>query len=165
PHAGHRRGEATAWPAIAAAMLCGVAVSMNIGKLPIALPAMRADLGLMISASHNPAPDNGIKLFGPDGRKLADSVEVELERLMEQGGHAHPTGPGVGKLLDPDDSVAAGYAAFLSKIVPGGLSGMKIAVDAANGAAFRLGPQIFESLGAVVHSTNVSPDGDNINVN
>ena len=161
-------------PMLGAAMaagLCSVGIEVSpLGVVPTPAVSYACrfegfQLGVVISASHNPAPDNGIKLFGPDGRKLADSVEVELERLMEQGGHAHPTGPGVGKLLDPDDSVAAGYAAFLSKIVPGGLSGMKIAVDAANGAAFRLGPQIFESLGAVVHSTNVSPDGDNINVN
>lgn len=160
-------------PMLGAAMasgLCSVGIEVSplgVVPTPAVSYACRFEgfvMGVVISASHNPAPDNGIKLFGADGRKLPDAVEVELERLMDEGGHPHPTGSAVGRLLDRDESVISGYMDFLRKIVPNGLTGMRIAVDGANGAAYRLGQQVLDSLGAEVVTLNCAPDGDNINV-
>ena len=119
-------------------------------------------LGVIISASHNPAPDNGIKLVGHDGRKLVDEVEAEIESLMDAEPENRPTGGKVG-YLNPSRSGIEHYLQFLEEIVPERLDGMRVAVDAANGAAYELGPAILARLGAIVAVTGVEPDGMNIN--
>lgn len=119
-------------------------------------------LGVVISASHNPAPDNGIKLIGHDGSKLPDEEEERIEALMEEGQGARPTGEGVGKLLT-DRSEVGRYMSFLETIVPERLDGLKIAVDGAHGAAYELGPEILRRLGADIVTTGTEPDGMNIN--
>ncbi len=118
-------------------------------------------LGVIISASHNPAPDNGIKFVGHDGRKLADDVELTIEGLAGQE-FARPTGELVGMVLR-DNRPLLDYLDMLEKIVPEGLQGLKVAVDCANGAAAVLGPEILKRLGAEVFAVGIEPDGVNIN--
>jgi len=118
-------------------------------------------LGGIVSASHNPAPDNGIKFVGHDGRKLPDEVELQIEGFMTDG-PTPPTGADVG-WLESDRSTIQSYLDFLVSIVPERLDGMKIAVDAAHGAAYELGPKVLRLLGAEVHVEGASPDGMNIN--
>jgi phosphoglucosamine mutase len=122
----------------------------------------RYSLGVIVSASHNPAPDNGIKLVGHDGRKLSDEVESEIESLIERGSDRWPTGAMVG-LLEADRSEVDGYLDYLVSIVPEGLGGMKVAVDASHGAAFQLAPEVLIRLGAEVMLMGAEPDGMNIN--
>jgi phosphoglucosamine mutase len=147
---------------------CSVGVDVTtLGVAPtpaVAYIARTEDygLGVIISASHNPAPDNGIKLVGHDGRKLADEVEAEIESLMDAELESRPTGGKVG-YLNPSRSGIEHYLQFLEEIVPERLDGMRVAVDAANGAAFELGPAILARLGAIVAVTGVEPDGMNIN--
>lgn len=117
--------------------------------------------GIVVSASHNPAPDNGLKLFGPDGRKLADEVEAGIEARMSAEGN-RPIGDDLGDIRS-DRTAVHDYEAHLLAIVPGRLEGMTIAVDAANGAAYHLAPQVLRSLGAEVVLANAEPDGVNIN--
>ena len=150
-----------------------VAAGMDVtttGPLPTPAIAMltkslRCDLGVMISASHNPYEDNGIKLFGPDGHKLSDAVEAEIEAKMDNGlsqGFADPSGTGsVVKLED----VRGRYNEFLKNTVPSGfsLSGLKIVLDCANGAAYKVGPWMLWELGAEVIKIGIEPDGMNIN--
>jgi phosphoglucosamine mutase len=118
-------------------------------------------LGVIISASHNPAPDNGIKFVGHNGRKLPDDVELRIEQLMEDGPEL-PTGAGVG-LITQDRSPIDAYLDFLVAVVPERLDGMKVAVDGAHGAAYELGPEVLRRLGAEVHAIGIDPDGMNIN--
>lgn len=118
-------------------------------------------LGIIISASHNPFPDNGIKLVGHDGRKLPDSVEEEIESLMDDKSD-RPIGGSVGSLTQ-DASLLDGYLDMLAEIVPTGLQGISVAVDCSHGAASTLGPAILRRLGAEVFVTGDSPDGVNIN--
>ena len=128
-------------------------------------PSMRADLGVMISASHNLFEDNGIKLFGPDGFKLSDDVEREIEALLSQD-----LSP---KLSDSRhlgrakriESVQARYIEFAKRTLPRNLSleGLRIVVDCANGAAYKVAPEALWELGAEVFAIGVEPDGFNIN--
>ena len=147
--------------------LCSVGidvVSIGIAPTPtIAFVARTGNygLGVIISASHNPAPDNGIKFVGHDGCKLADEVEEIIESLMDLH-QTGPTGAGVGTLFT-DRSEISGYVQMLEDVVPERLDGMKIAMDAANGAAYELGPLILKRLGAEVHLVGAEPDGMNIN--
>lgn len=120
-------------------------------------------LGAVISASHNPAPDNGIKLLGPDGRKLTDEVEKSIEVGIHVPMPDRPVGAEVGLVLD-DRSAVADYMAMLAEIVPEGLGGMRLAVDGANGAAYELGPEVLRRLGAEVVTSGCEPDGMNINL-
>ena len=139
---------------------------------PIPTPAvamltrsMHADLGVMISASHNPYQDNGIKLFGPDGYKLDDAVELEIEAAIERDMSADLAVPeALGKAKRLDD-VLGRYIEFLKATLPKGmdLSGLKIVVDPANGAAYRAAPLLFRELNADIVSIGVDPDGQNIN--
>src|SRR4029077_5227172 len=119
--------------------------------------------GVVISASHNPYQDNGVKLFSHAGMKFPDSVEEALETDIFK----HRSGPPPKKppLLGADESLDTEYLDFLrSRVLPGAsLSGFRIVLDCANGAAYKLGPQLFRSLGADVVSMGVSPDGRNIN--
>ncbi|MGO0121811.1 phosphoglucosamine mutase [Desulfothermobacter acidiphilus] len=120
--------------------------------------------GVVISASHNPAPDNGIKFFGPDGYKLSDALEEEIEALL-LGSSEHipsPTGVGVGRASLCLEAVEE-YLEHLRRLGPPALEGMKIALDCAHGAAYALAPALLEALGGRVLSLGVQPDGHNIN--
>jgi phosphoglucosamine mutase len=139
---------------------------------PIPTPAvgmltrsLRADAGVMISASHNPFEDNGIKLFGPDGYKLSDAVESEIEALMENGDHLVEPGA-IGRATRIEDGRGR-YIEFCKASFPRGrqLSGLTIVVDCANGAAYRTAPEVLWELGAEVIRLGTSPNGENINLN
>lgn len=118
-------------------------------------------MGAMVSASHNPAPDNGIKLFGADGAKASAAAEdFVIENLGGKG--ERPTGNGIGRDQDPGGIVEE-YVAWLKGIVPERLDGMKLCVDAANGAASEIGPRVLRELGANLTVVGAEPDGDNIN--
>jgi phosphoglucosamine mutase len=127
--------------------------------------SMRADLGVMISASHNLYPDNGIKLFGPDGYKLSDEVELEIERLVDADlvkKLAKSAALGRAKRIE---GVPERYIEFAKRTLPRNLSldGLRVVVDCANGAAYRVIPAALWELGAEVFSIGVDPDGFNIN--
>lgn len=127
--------------------------------------SMRADLGVMISASHNDYADNGIKLFGPDGYKLSDEIELEIERLMQedlQNGLADS--PQLGRVKRIDDARHR-YVEIVKAVFPKRLSlkGLRIAVDCANGAAYQVAPTALYELGAEVFAVGVEPNGLNIN--
>jgi phosphoglucosamine mutase len=137
---------------------------------PIPTPAvgyltrsMRADLGVMISASHNPFEDNGIKFFGPDGFKLSDAAEAAIEAALDAPlARAEPTR--IGRVTRIDDGRGR-YMEFAKTTFPRGqrLDGLKVVVDCANGAAYRTAPQVLWELGAEVIPVGVTPDGFNIN--
>ena len=142
---------------------------------PIPTPAvaqltmsMRADAGVVISASHNPFQDNGIKIFGPDGFKLPDAQELEIERLLESHelDQARVTGTHIGKAVRFDDA-AGRYVVFCKTTFPNRLSldGLRIVVDAGHGAAYRVAPAVFTELGGDVTALGVKPNGKNINHN
>jgi len=120
-----------------------------------------ADLGVMISASHNPAPDNGIKLFARGGEKLADSLEAAIEARMGEPWQ-RPTGAHVGRVIE-DSSAREKYIAHLLKSVDVSLSGIKVVVDCANGAASFVAPIALEKAGATLIAIANKPDGLNIN--
>jgi len=127
--------------------------------------SMRADLGVMISASHNDYADNGIKLFGPDGYKLSDQTELKIESMMDQGleeGLADSNK--LGRVKRIDDSQAR-YIEIAKAAFPRHLSlqGLRIAIDCANGAGYKVAPTTLYELGAEVCSVGVSPNGTNIN--
>ena len=127
--------------------------------------AMRADLGVMISASHNPFYDNGLKLFGPDGYKLSDTVELEIESHMDEDLGVLTTDPEkIGRAKRLDDAPGR-YIEFVKSTFPKHLrlDGMKIVIDCANGAGYVVGPIILYELGAEVVSLAVQPNGFNIN--
>jgi phosphoglucosamine mutase len=156
------------------ALVAGFAsVGMDVrlfGPLPTPAVAMmtrsmRADLGVMISASHNNFADNGIKLFGPDGYKLSDAHELQIESLMDEGlqeGLAQPRGLGRVKRID---DAQARYVEIIKATFPRSLSlsGMRVVIDCANGAAYKVAPTALYELGAEVIEVGVSPDGMNIN--
>jgi len=127
--------------------------------------SLRADLGVMISASHNAYIDNGIKLFGPDGYKLSDDRELAIEAMMDQGlndGLAKPTA--LGRVARVDDSQAR-YVEIAKATFPRGLSlaGLRVVIDCANGAAYKVAPVVLYELGAEVIKVGVEPNGTNIN--
>lgn len=128
--------------------------------------SMRADAGVVISASHNPYYDNGIKIFSADGYKLPDEDEAWIEKAVEKtdNGMMTPTKDEVGKAFRVDDAIGR-YVVFLKGTFPRvfDLDGLKIAVDCANGASYRVAPAVFEELGATVYPVGVTPDGMNIN--
>lgn len=127
--------------------------------------SMRCDIGVMISASHNPYQDNGIKLFGPDGYKLSDEIEAEIEALMEGSFDNFRAGPDrLGRVKRLEDAQGR-YIEYAKTTFPRGLrlDGLKIVVDCANGAAYKVAPTVFWELGAEVISVGVGPDGFNIN--
>ena len=128
--------------------------------------SMRADAGVVISASHNPYYDNGIKIFSADGYKLPDDEEAWIEWAIEQtdDGMMTPTKDEVGKAFRINDAIGR-YVVYLKGTFPRtfDLDGMKIALDCANGAAYRVAPAVFEELGAKVYPVGVNPDGMNIN--
>jgi phosphoglucosamine mutase len=144
---------------------------MNVLLLgPVPTPAvgyltrsMRADLGVMISASHNPHQDNGIKFFGPDGFKLSDQAEAEIEAMVE--GEITPAQPeNIGRAKRIEDGRGR-YQEFVKTSFPTGLrlDGLKVVIDCANGAAYRAAPEVLWELGAEVIPVGVAPNGTNIN--
>jgi phosphoglucosamine mutase len=128
--------------------------------------SMRADAGFVISASHNPYQDNGIKIFGADGFKLPDAVEQEIEELVfgSELDKKRPTGTRVGRAERLDDAPGR-YVAFVKASFPDELTleGVRIVVDAAHGAAYRTAPLVFSELGATTHAIGIRPNGKNIN--
>ena len=128
---------------------------------------MKANLGIMITASHNPYYDNGLKLFGPDGLKLSDKIEKKIEKLIDSKIIKNLSKPEklgrVKRLEDANDK----YIKILKENFPKNFSlkGTKIAIDCANGAGYKSGPKLFRSLGAKVYQVGTSPNGLNINQN
>lgn len=157
-------------PALVAGFIGAGMDVVLVGPLPTPAIAMltrslRADLGVMISASHNPFEDNGIKLFGPDGFKLSDETEAEIEALMEAGTADRLAAPArLGRASRLDDA-AGRYIEAAKASFPRGkrLDGLKIVVDCAHGAAYKVAPTVLWELGGEVIPVGVSPDGFNIN--
>ncbi len=150
-------------------------VGMDVLLLgPVPTPAvamltrsMRCDVGVMISASHNSYEDNGIKLFGPDGFKLNDGVEAEIERLLDTDlGSKLSKSKNLGR-AKRIESVHARYVEFAKRTLPRNLSldGLRVVLDCANGAAYKVAPEALWELGAEVFSIGIEPDGFNINRN
>jgi phosphoglucosamine mutase len=160
---------------IESALVSGfTAVGMDVfqfGPLPTPAVAMltrslRADLGVMITASHNPFTDNGIKFFGPDGQKLSDEVELEIEALMDGGlGEGLAQGGAIGRAKRIDDSQAR-YIEFAKRSITRNvrLDGLRIVIDCANGAAYKVAPAVLWELGADIVPLGVTPDGVNVNM-
>ena len=157
--------------AVAAGACSMGASTFLVGPLPTPAIAfltigMRAQAGVVISASHNPFYDNGIKVFGGDGFKLPDQVEAELEAIMKDTERLErrPTHEALGRAHRIEDATGR-YIAFAKETFPDALSlrGVKVIVDCANGAAYRAAPAVFEELGASVVEVGVYPDGVNIN--
>lgn len=125
---------------------------------------LKADAGVMISASHNPVQDNGIKFFAGDGFKLSDETELEIEALIdaEVDELPRPIGGDVGSRVDGRE-LAQKYVEYLKTTVKGEFNGLKIVLDCAHGSAYELAPQIFRELGAEIITVGAEPDGKNIN--
>ena len=144
-------------------MLSGPIPTPAVAHLTV---SMRADAGVVISASHNPYSDNGIKVFGSDGFKLPDEQEAEIERLLRSSDidASAPTGEGIGSAIRVDDAKGR-YIVFAKQSIPKEytLDGLRIVVDAAHGAAYSVAPSVFMELGADVISLGCEPDGKNIN--
>ena len=156
-------------PALAAGFIAQGMDVVLLGPIPTPAVAMltkslRADMGVMISASHNPYQDNGIKLFGPDGLKLSDDIEMQIEALMDNGGTELPPCDMLGKASRMEDALGR-YVEFIKSTFPNGqrLDGLKIVVDCANGAAYKVAPTVLWELGAEVFAMGVNPNGRNIN--
>jgi phosphoglucosamine mutase len=141
-----------------------------VGPMPTPAVAMltrslRADVGVMISASHNQFEDNGIKLFGPDGYKLSDAVEAKIEARMESDLSAHlASADALGRARRLDDANGR-YTEYVKQTFPRGLrlDGLKVAIDCANGAAYKVAPEVLWELGAEIIPIGVTPNGTNIN--
>ncbi|MCI3918648.1 phosphoglucosamine mutase [Paenibacillus sp. TRM 82003] len=160
-------------PMLEASLVAGLlSIGANVVRIGVvSTPAVAyltrklgADAGVMISASHNPVPDNGIKFFGGDGFKLSDDTELEIERLMDAPVDElpRPVGPKMGTVRD-DDEAKWLYADYLESVVGTRFEGKKIVLDCAHGSAFELAPRIFTDLGAEVVVIGAEPTGLNIN--
>jgi len=154
-----------------AAVIAGVTSEgvdvLRVGVLPTPAVAYLtssydAGFGVMISASHNPMPDNGIKFFGPGGHKLDDDAEDRIEELLAQGPGLRPTGSGIGRVRQARDALDR-YLGHLGAAAGAGLAGLTVVVDCANGAAFAAAPRAYAAAGARVIPINAEPDGLNIN--
>ncbi|GAB3964745.1 phosphoglucosamine mutase [Streptomyces sparsus] len=158
-----------------AAVVAGLASAgvdvLRVGVLPTPAVAyltgsLGADLGVMLSASHNPMPDNGIKFFARGGHKLADALEDRIEALYQ--GHStgegwdRPTGSGVGRVTDYAEGFD-NYVAHLTGVLPNRLDGLKVVIDGAHGAAARVSPEAFARAGAEIVTIGAEPNGLNIN--
>jgi phosphoglucosamine mutase len=156
-------------PALTAGFIAKGMDVILLGPLPTPAVAMltrslRADMGVMISASHNPYQDNGIKLFGPDGNKLSDDLEHQIEaRIQGDLASDHAPSEELGRASRLEDAIGR-YVEYAKATYPGGnLEGLKIVVDCANGAAYKVAPTVLWELGAEVIPVAVHPDGRNIN--
>ncbi|GIF06173.1 phosphoglucosamine mutase [Actinoplanes siamensis] len=155
--------------AVVAGLTSAGANVVRVGVLPTPAVAYLvgqtgADLGVMLSASHNPMPDNGIKLFAAGGQKLPDELEARIEKAIEDG-HGlvgRPTGAGIGRVHDLLDG-AEHYIKHLVESIPNRLEGIKVVVDCANGAASEAAPVAYREAGAEVIAIHAEPDGLNIN--
>ncbi|GAA4753884.1 phosphoglucosamine mutase [Actinomycetospora chibensis] len=154
--------------AVTAGLSAAGADVLRVGVLPTPGVAyltgeFDADLGVMISASHNPMPDNGIKLFAAGGHKLPDAVEDEIEAHVREG-HAtpRPTGRDIGRVRDVPDALER-YVAHLASATPTPLTGLHVVVDCAHGAASQAAPRAYAAAGARVTALHADPDGWNIN--
>ncbi len=141
--------------------------ALRVGVLPTPAVAYLAgaydaDFGVMISASHNPMPDNGIKIFGPGGHKLDDAAEDRIEELVHQGPGIRPTGAGIGRVVDAEDALDR-YLRHAGKAVTTRLDGLTVVVDCAHGAASAAAPRAYRAAGANVIAINAEPNGLNIN--
>ncbi|MFD6321384.1 phosphoglucosamine mutase [Streptomyces sp. NPDC058442] len=158
-----------------AAMVAGLASAgvdvLRVGVLPTPAVAhltgaLGADLGVMLSASHNAMPDNGIKFFARGGHKLADELENRIESVYEEHRTGapwdRPTGAGVGRVRDYEEGLDT-YVSHLVGVLPNRLDGLRIVLDEAHGAAFRVSPEAFARAGAEVITIGAQPDGLNIN--
>lgn len=158
-----------------AAVVAGLASAgvdvLRVGVLPTPAVAhltgvLGADLGVMLSASHNAMPDNGIKFFARGGHKLADDLEDRIESVYEEhrtgAPWARPTGAGVGRVRDYDEGFET-YVSHLLSVLPNRLDGLKVVLDEAHGAAARVSPEAFTRAGAEVVTIGAEPDGLNIN--
>ncbi|SDS47953.1 phosphoglucosamine mutase [Corynebacterium timonense] len=157
---------------LAAAMAAGMASKgvdvLRVGVIPTPGLAFLtddygADIGVMISASHNPMPDNGIKFFSAGGRKLPDSVEDRIEEAMNHLDETGPTGTGIGRVIEEGADAQERYLAHLKEAVSTDLSGIKVVVDCANGAASVVAPKAYAAAGAEVVPIFNSPNAFNIN--
>ncbi len=159
-------------PALVSGLVSGGMHVFTLGPLPtnglaMLTKSMKANMGIMITASHNPYHDNGLKLFGPDGLKLSDKIEKKIEKLIDTNNAnqlTHPKYLGrVKRLEDGNDK----YIQILRNNFPNdfSLKGMRIVLDCANGAGYKSAPKILSDLGAKVFSTGIKPNGLNINYN
>ncbi|MFV8317609.1 phosphoglucosamine mutase [Mycobacterium sp. 23] len=141
--------------------------ALRVGVLPTPAVAYLtgaydADFGVMISASHNPMPDNGIKIFGPGGHKLDDDTEDQIENLVATGPGLRPVGAGIGRVVDAEDA-AERYLRHVGKASTSRLDGLTVVVDCAHGAASQAAPSAYRAAGARVIAINAEPNGLNIN--
>ncbi|MDC0397197.1 phosphoglucosamine mutase [Candidatus Pelagibacter sp.] len=144
----------------------------TLGPLPtnglaMLTKAMKANMGIMITASHNPYHDNGLKLFGPDGMKLSDKIEKKIENLIDKKIEKHLSSPDKLGRVKRLESGTKEYIKILKKNFPKefNLRGLRIVIDCANGAGYKVGPELLRSLGAKVIAIGVNPNGININHN
>jgi phosphoglucosamine mutase len=140
---------------------------ITVGVIPtpgVAYLTARTDAhsGAVISASHNPVGDNGIKFFGPDGYKLTDAEEERVEELLQRTDEDRPTGPHIGRLR-PQEQLVDAYVDHLVAAAPQGLDGLRVVVDCANGAASYVAPEVLRRIGCDVLAIHAVPDGTNIN--
>ena len=141
--------------------------ALRVGVLPTPAVAYLtgaydADFGVMISASHNPMPDNGIKIFGPGGHKLDDATEDQIEDLVAAGPGLRPAGSGIGRVIDAEDALDR-YLRHVGKSGTVGLDGLTVVVDCAHGAASVAAPRAYRAAGARVMAIHAEPNGLNIN--
>ena len=176
PGSGHRfavvgRDPRASGEMLEAAVIAGLTSegvdALRIGVLPTPAvahltAAYGADLGVMISASHNPMPDNGIKIFGPGGHKLDDDVEDRIEELLAEGPGLRPAGAEIGRVRAAPDALDR-YLRHMLGAVPTRLDGLTVVVDCANGAASEAAPRAYAAAGARVVAISAEPDGLNIN--
>ncbi len=153
--------------AVVAGLTAAGADALRVGVLPTPavaylVGALDADLGVMISASHNAMPDNGIKLFAAGGHKLPDAVEHAVEERVDVLGD-RPTGAAIGRVRDLPDDAHARYADHLLLATPGPLDRLRVVVDCAHGAASAIAPEVYRRAGAEVIAIAAEPDGLNIN--
>ncbi len=154
--------------ALAAGMSSQGVDVLNVGILPTPAvayltDAFGADMGVMISASHNPMPDNGIKFFAAGGHKLEDYVEDEIESFMLELPEQGPTGAGIGRIIDESEDALERYLSHLHNAVPTPLDGIRVVVDCANGAAYKAAPSAYRNAGAEVIAIHDRPNAFNIN--
>ena len=159
-------------PALVSGLISAGMDVLLLGPLPtnglaMLTKSMKADLGIMLTASHNPHTDNGLKLFGPDGMKLSDKVEKQIEKLIDDKIEKYLVKPNLLGRAKRLEDATENYIGILKNIFPKSfnLSGVKIFLDCANGASYKSAPALLRELGAEVVAIGINPDGFNINKN